>query len=199
MAKESIYKYLARISLEASGSLAPQVQGGEAVSQALEQTAQTISGPVVRKGMNAGGVEITAVPVTHSKSHLFPMVESRANAYLIRKHGSPGTVFFCGDAAYGAQFREIGNLGQIDLALLPIGGYEPRWFMGPIHINPQELVRAVAILKARHNLAMHWGTFALGSDEQDQPPKDLKAALKKAGMNEKRIWVTANGGTFKVE
>ena len=68
MAKESIYKYLARISLEASGSLAPQVQGGEAVSQALEQTAQTISGPVVRKGMNAGGVEITAAVRRHIHS-----------------------------------------------------------------------------------------------------------------------------------
>ena len=125
----------------------------------------------------ADGVEITAVPVTHSKSHLFPMVESRANAYLIRKHGSPGTVFFCGDAAYGAQFREIGNLGQIDLALLPIGGYEPRWFMGRVHMTPAEAVTSFEDLRARHMIPIHHGTFRLSLENIEAPIAWLEKIL----------------------
>jgi L-ascorbate metabolism protein UlaG (beta-lactamase superfamily) len=69
-------------------------------------------------------------------------------------------------------------LGPIDLALLPIGGYEPRWFMKDIHMNPAEAVQAHLDLAARQSIAMHFGTFQLTPEGIDEPVRDLEKALR---------------------
>lgn len=120
------------------------------------------------------GTEITAVPVLHPRSHFFDFGRSRTNAYLIRNHESGICVYFCADSAYGPHFRETGNLGKIDLALLPIGGYEPRWFMGRKHMTPAEAVNAFEDLKASHMVPIHHGTFRLSLE-------DPKAAMEWLG------------------
>ena len=84
---------------------------------------------------------------------------------------------FAGDTAYGPFFREIGQrLGPIDLALLPIGAYEPRWFMQAVHMNPAEAVQAHLDLGASESIGMHFGTFQLTTEGIDEPLRALEAA-----------------------
>ena len=80
------------------------------------------------------------------------------------------TVYFAGDTGYTPQFAAIGaRAPSIDVALLPIGAYEPRWFMEPMHMNPEEAVRAHRDIKTRLSIGMHFGTFQL-TDEPIEAP-----------------------------
>lgn len=145
------------------------------------------------------GLKIWAVPAQHFSSRgLFDHDRALWAGFVIETRA--GAVYFAGDTALAGHFQEIHKkFPKLRLAMLPMGAYLPRWFMGPVHMDPDELVKAVRTLKARHNLGLHWGTFALGSDEREQPLQDLKAALKKAGMKQDSVWVTRNGGTFRVD
>ncbi len=94
-----------------------------------------------------------------------------------------GRVYFCGDSGYGPHFAEIGGkLGGCDLAFLPIGAYEPRWFMAPVHLNPGEAVRAHRDVGARHSIGMHFGTFQLTDEAIDAPLRALAEARAALGM-----------------
>jgi L-ascorbate metabolism protein UlaG (beta-lactamase superfamily) len=85
-------------------------------------------------------------------------------------------VYFAGDTAFGAHFSLIRErFGAPRLALLPIGAYEPRWFMSPVHMAPDEAVRAHAILGAQKSIAIHHGTFQLADDSIDTPKERLRA------------------------
>jgi len=91
-----------------------------------------------------------------------------------------GSVWFAGDTGYGdgAIFRALKAVhGAPDVALIPIGAYEPRWFMAAQHVNPQEAVRIFRGVGARQALGIHWGTFQLTDEARDAPPAALAAAL----------------------
>ena len=86
-------------------------------------------------------------------------------------------IYFAGDSAYAPFFREIRQrLGPIDLALLPIGAYEPRWFMRAVHMNPAEALQAHLDLESSESIAMHFGTFQLTSEGIDEPVRALEQA-----------------------
>jgi N-acyl-phosphatidylethanolamine-hydrolysing phospholipase D len=105
--------------------------------------------------------------------------------------------FFAGDTGYFPGFAEFGRrFGPIDLALLPIGAYEPRWFMRYQHMNPEDVVRTVADLHARHMVAIHWGTFDLTDEPLDLPPQALAEAVAAAGADPERFRVLAIGETW---
>jgi L-ascorbate metabolism protein UlaG (beta-lactamase superfamily) len=88
-------------------------------------------------------------------------------------------VYFAGDTAFGAHFGQIREkFGSPQLALLPIGAYEPRWFMSPVHMAPEEAVRAHEILGAKTSIAIHHGTFQLADDGIDTPEKQLVACRR---------------------
>jgi L-ascorbate metabolism protein UlaG (beta-lactamase superfamily) len=92
-------------------------------------------------------------------------------------------VYFAGDSGYAPHFREIRDrLGAPDLALLPIGAYEPRWFMQPIHMNPAEAVQAHIDLGARTSIAMHFGTIQLTPEGIDEPVAALRVAMTERGV-----------------
>jgi L-ascorbate metabolism protein UlaG (beta-lactamase superfamily) len=92
-------------------------------------------------------------------------------------------ILFAGDSGYGPHFLEIAvRLRPIDLALLPIGAYEPRWFMKDIHMNPGEAVQAHLDLAARRSIAMHFGTFQLTPEGIDEPVRELAKALRERSM-----------------
>lgn len=96
-----------------------------------------------------------------------------------------GSVWFAGDTGYGdgAIFREIAaRLGACDVALIPIGAYEPRWFMADQHVNPAEAVRIFRDTQAERALGIHWGTFQLTDEARDAPRLELAAALVQAGL-----------------
>jgi L-ascorbate metabolism protein UlaG (beta-lactamase superfamily) len=88
-------------------------------------------------------------------------------------------VYFAGDTSFGSHFAQIREkFGPPQLALLPIGAYEPRWFMSPVHMAPEEAVRAHEILDAKTSIAMHHGTFQLADDGIDTPQKQLMACRR---------------------
>lgn len=97
--------------------------------------------------------------------------------------GSGGPVYHVGDTAYGdgAIFRQIRRrYGAPRLAVLPIGAYEPRWFMKPQHMNPQEAVQVFRDLEAAQGLGHHWGTFQLTNEAVEEPVAALATALNAA-------------------
>jgi L-ascorbate metabolism protein UlaG (beta-lactamase superfamily) len=108
-------------------------------------------------------------------------------------------LFFAGDSGYGPHFREIGQrLGPIHTALLPIGAYEPRWFMRPVHMNPEEAVVAHLDLGAVSSIGMHFGTFRLTSEGIDDPVTDLAAARLAAGLAEDQFRTLGFGESQRI-
>lgn len=112
-----------------------------------------------------------------------------------------GKVYFAGDTGYGdgEHFRAAHEqFGAFRCALIPIGAYEPRWFMQPQHMNPAEAVKAFRDLGAPHSLGIHHGTFQLTDEGHDQPVIDLQAALQEADIEAGRFITLPNGGAWDV-
>ena len=106
-------------------------------------------------------------------------------------------IYFAGDSGYADHFKEIAEkAGCIDLALLPIGSYEPRWFMKLAHVNPQEAVQAHLDLNPRQSIAMHFGTFQLTDEGIEAPIEDLRTALRQRGVEESKFCVLNFGETL---
>jgi L-ascorbate metabolism protein UlaG (beta-lactamase superfamily) len=132
------------------------------------------------------------LPITLTRAQHFsargPFDRNRAlwGGFLIEAGGQ--RILHAGDSGYGPHFREIAaRLGPIDLALLPIGAYEPRWFMKDIHMNPAEAVQAHLDLAARGSIAMHFGTFQLTPEGIDEPVRELAEALREHGVPAERF------------
>jgi len=106
-------------------------------------------------------------------------------------------IFFAGDSAYFPFFREIGSkFGPFDLALLPIGAFEPKWLMGPVHMDPMEAICAAKDLRAKRFIPIHWGTFDLGDEPLDLPPKLFSKARDDAGFSKDIAPVLRPGGVW---
>lgn len=89
-----------------------------------------------------------------------------------------GAIYFAADTAFGPHFERIrARMGKPRVALLPIGAYKPEWFMSPVHMSPAQALEAHQIMSPERSIAIHWGTFQLADDAQDEPVSDLKAAL----------------------
>ncbi|MBI1909058.1 MAG: MBL fold metallo-hydrolase [Deltaproteobacteria bacterium] len=111
------------------------------------------------------GTEIKAFPVRHVGFRLSPFRYNNCNGYLVAKNGK--TIFFPGDTAYSPSLREVAK--GINLALLPIGSYEPAWFMKSRHMNPAEAVQLFEELEAQVMIPIHWGTFNLSLEPLGAP------------------------------
>jgi L-ascorbate metabolism protein UlaG (beta-lactamase superfamily) len=109
-------------------------------------------------------------------------------------------LFFAGDTGYHpAFFQDIRTrLGAPDLALLPIGAYEPRWFMHDQHVNPAEAVQIHRDLGARTSVGMHWGTFQLTDEARLDPPQALRKSLAEANIPEESFRVMEPGHSLPV-
>ena len=128
------------------------------------------------------GVRVHGVPAQHWTSRgLFDRNHTLWLGYVIEAPG--GAIYFAGDTGFGPHYGLIAaRFPALRLALLPIGAYLPRWFMQPVHMNPAEAVAAWRILGADSALAIHYGTFRLAEEGQDQPPADLAQALAQADL-----------------
>jgi L-ascorbate metabolism protein UlaG (beta-lactamase superfamily) len=104
-------------------------------------------------------------------------------------------VWFAGDSGYDREiFQAIRDrCGSPELALIPIGAYEPRWFMAPIHMNPAEALQAHRDVGARRSIGMHWGTFQLTDEGRDEPVRALQEAQHAAGMEPEEFSVLVPG------
>jgi N-acyl-phosphatidylethanolamine-hydrolysing phospholipase D len=115
-------------------------------------------------------------------------------------------VFYAGDTGRHPEFAAITQrLGPFDAAFLPIGAYDPRWFMGPVHMAPEEAVSAYGEIRAAnrgrrcHFAAMHWGTFRLTDEPMDEPPALARAEWRlRAEADAALLWVPARGETLRI-
>jgi N-acyl-phosphatidylethanolamine-hydrolysing phospholipase D len=111
--------------------------------------------------------------------------------------------WFAGDTAYHSGFAEIGaRRGPFDFVMVPIGAYEPRWFMERVHVNPEEAVRIFQDVGAAHPaaesplmLGIHWGTFRLTDEPMDEPPRRTAELWRERGLNQDRLWIARFGET----
>jgi L-ascorbate metabolism protein UlaG (beta-lactamase superfamily) len=121
---------------------------------------------------------ITATPAQHFSAR-GPLDRNRAlwGGFMLAASGA--RIFFAGDTAYAGFFHEVRlRLGPVDLALLPIGAYEPRWFMQTVHMNPAEAVQAHLDLEASESVGMHFGTFQMTTEGIDEPLRALENARR---------------------
>ena len=139
------------------------------------------------------GLSITSVPVQHfSGRGLADRNATLWTGFVVS--GPAGPVFFAGDTGYGPHFREIGRrFPGIRLAILPIGAYRPEWFMGPVHETPAQALDAMRDLGASTAVGMHFGTFELTDEGQDEPPREIVRLLAAAPDPKPRFWVLGVG------
>jgi L-ascorbate metabolism protein UlaG (beta-lactamase superfamily) len=123
----------------------------------------------------APGLTIHCVPALHFSSRgIHDRNRTLWCGYMIECQER--LIYFAGDTGFGRHFAQIREkFGSPRLALLPIGAYEPRWFMSPVHMAPDEAMRAHQILAARTSIAIHHGTFQLTDESIDTPKKELIA------------------------
>jgi len=146
------------------------------------------------------GVDIIGVPSQHwSARSLRDRNRTLWSGYIVKTPG--GNLYFAGDTGYGSGkvFQDIHTrYGAMRLALLPIGAYEPRWFMKDSHANPEEAVYIFQDVHAENAVAIHWGTFQLTDEAHDAPPAALERALKKAGISLEKFRALKPGQSWLV-
>jgi L-ascorbate metabolism protein UlaG (beta-lactamase superfamily) len=145
-----------------------------------------------------GPVTVRFVPSQHwSRRGLSDMNETLWGGFVIE--GSRACLYHSGDTAYFGGFAEIGARSRpIDAALLPIGAYDPAWFMSKQHMNPEEAARAFTDLGARNFVAMHWGTFKLTDEPLDEPPARLAAEWQRRSLDPNACHVPAIGESLAI-
>ena len=142
--------------------------------------------------------QITLTPAYHFSART-PFDRNRAlwGGFMVR--AADTRIYFAGDTAYAPFFKDIRRrLGPIALALLPIGAYEPRWFMQSVHMNPAEAVQAHLDLEAAHSVAMHFGTFQLTTEGIDEPASALDEACRTRNVARSRFRILEVGESNRV-
>lgn len=144
------------------------------------------------------GMTLTALPVKHwSQRTFFDRNKSLWAGWLVDIEDF--RFFHTGDSGYSDDFRKIGeDYPGIDLATIPIGAYDPRWFMKDAHMSPKEAVQTFIDLKAGKAIGMHWGTFILTDEEMDEPPVRLAEALKEKGIEMSDFSVMGHGEIIQI-
>jgi L-ascorbate metabolism protein UlaG (beta-lactamase superfamily) len=130
------------------------------------------------ESLSLRGLTIHGVPALHSSRRgIYDGNTTLWCGYVIECRER--LVYFAGDTAFGGHFAQIRErFGSPRLALLPIGAYQPRWFMSPVHMAPEDAVRAHGILGAKTSIAIHHGTFQLADEGLDIPKEQLLACAR---------------------
>ncbi len=142
---------------------------------------------------------IQLVPAQHwSARGIADRNEALWGGYVITL--SSKKVFFAGDTGYGPHFKMIRDrLGPMDLSILPIGAYEPRWFMKDQHMNPDDAVLAHLDLGSRQSFAIHFETLRLTDEGFDEPRKDLATSLSQRKLESQAFFAPDVGSTLVIE
>jgi len=146
---------------------------------------------------SAGSLAITFVPARHwSRRRIGDINRSAWGGFVVS--GGGATLYHAGDTGWFDGFREIAaRFPLIDLALLPIGAYAPAWFMEPHHMNPEQAIDALQVLKARAMVPMHWGAFQLTDEPLVEPIERLRHGWEKR-RPEARLQVMSVGETVAI-
>ncbi|MEQ8525222.1 MBL fold metallo-hydrolase [Gracilimonas sp.] len=144
-------------------------------------------------------ITIYSVQAQHfSARGLFDRDKTLWSGYVIDT--PTGSIYFAGDTGYGDFFTNIGERHpDIKVGLIPIGAYKPRWFMKPMHVNPEEAIQIHKDVGAEISFGMHFGTFPLADDGMKDPENDFAKAIQQsenAGVNFKLL---TEGDTFQIQ
>jgi L-ascorbate metabolism protein UlaG (beta-lactamase superfamily) len=140
---------------------------------------------------------VTLTPAQHwSGRGIFDRSKSLWGGFIIQHKNMK--VFFAGDTGYASHFREIFHrFGAMDVSLLPIGCYKPRWFMKEQHMDPEEAVNAHIDLHSSYSIGIHFGSFKLADEGINQPVVALKKALKNKEISYSLFCAPLNGQTLQ--
>ncbi|MBX3188026.1 MAG: MBL fold metallo-hydrolase [Labilithrix sp.] len=143
-----------------------------------------------------GDLRVTLVPAQHWSMRT-PWDKNKRLWGGFVYESPEGTGYHAGDTAFSEQvFSAIAErFPRIDWAMLPIGAYDPPWFMQPQHMGPEEAGRAFDLLGAKTFVAMHWGTFKLTDEPLGEPPERLRAWWRERGHAAERLWIMDLGET----
>lgn len=153
----------------------------------------------------AAGLRVTATPARHfTARRLGDRNKTLWCGFTCERHGQ--RAYFAGDTAYHPLFGEIGaRCGPFDFVMIPIGAYDPRWFMERVHVDPEEAVQVYQDLIAPHAsaplplmLGIHWGTFRLTDEPMDEPPRRTAARWQTLGLAADRLWIARFGETRSI-
>ncbi len=148
------------------------------------------------------GTRITGTPARHfSARRMGDRNKTLWGGYALERGAR--RVYFAGDSAYHPEFADVGaQCGPFDFVMMPIGAYEPRWFMHVVHVDPNEAVQAFEDVVSPHPdvpiplmLGIHWGTFRLTDEPMDEPPRRARLRWKERGLDPARLWIAKFGET----
>ncbi len=142
-----------------------------------------------------GDITINAVPARHwSRRTPFDTNRSHWNGYVIERAGV--TIYHAGDTAWFDGFAEIGTrFPRLDIACIPAGAYEPRWFMQHNHVSPEEAAEAFLLTRARMFMPIHWGAFQLADEPLTEPATRIAAWWSRHNPPGRTLWIPAIGET----
>ncbi|QOS81117.1 MBL fold metallo-hydrolase [Paenibacillus sp. JNUCC31] len=164
-----------------------------------------------------GGVKITFVPAQHwTRRTLFDTNTSHWGGYVleqnhpvartddsldssdVRPPGGPPVIYFVGDTGYFQGFKTIGERFDIGVTLMPIGAYEPEWFMTSQHVTPEEALQGFVETGSQLMVPMHYGTFKLADDTPKEALDRMEVERERLGINAERIRVLGHGETLRI-
>lgn len=145
------------------------------------------------------GVTFDMVPAQHwTRRTLWDTNTSHWGGWIIREAGvSEGAIYFAGDSGYFNGFKRIGESYPIETALVPIGAYDPEWFMSASHMTPEEAVQAYLDLAAKRFIPMHYGAFRLADDTTEEALIRLKNEWQRRQLPEQNLQIMDLGETLK--
>lgn len=152
-----------------------------------------------------GKIKLSFVPTQHwTRRTPWDTNTSHWGGYVLepadsRNQRSSPNLYFAGDSGYFPGFKEIGSRYKIDIALMPIGAYEPEWFMTSQHVNPEEAIQAFLDVGAETMIPMHYGTFRLADDTAREALDRMESARVKHAISEERIRTLGYGETLVVQ
>lgn len=137
-------------------------------------------------------LKITGVPAQHfSGRGVFDRDQTLWCGYVLESPSD--TIYFAGDTAYGSFFTKIGETFDIDISLIPIGAYKPRWFMQPIHTDPDEALQIHRDVQSTQSIGTHFGTFPLADEGMEEPKRDLAHAVEKFSIPSSQFIILPEG------
>ena len=149
--------------------------------------------------LSVHNIDVQATPANHfSARGMFDRNKTLWCGYLLYLAGFK--LYFVGDTGYGDSFKQLGMEEEtIDLALIPIGAYMPKWFMSPIHISPDQAVQVHNDINAKQSIAMHFGTFPLADDNPERSTQELKQCLSSNNIDPQNFIIPDEGYSYLYE
>lgn len=142
------------------------------------------------------GLKITFVPAQHwTRRSLFDTNTSHWGGWIIEDSSSNRSIYFVGDTGYFKGFKEISEKFTLDIVMMPIGAYEPEWFMKTSHINPEDAVKAFLELKGKTFIPMHYGAYRLADDTGPEALDRLYKEWNRLGLDKELLTILLIGET----